>query len=172
MNNCINLTDIGQELIPQSMQRDEETQWSLITLLDECCDNYYRAFHAEELSYENSLSSTSIAGLFALSKASGKELTQRILPVLIERCKILLTKFATEEKLMGQMPLPKGRLLEILEILNWLKSLEVPPEVLQRPGPKAHLIELFPQLCELISAKELELKEKLKEVFLEITKVF
>ena len=73
---------------------------------------------------------------------------------------------------MGQMPLAKGRLVEILEVLDCLKKLKIPEGVLQRSGPKAHLIELFPQLCELITAKDLEVKEALKEVFLEVTTVF
>lgn len=70
------------------------------------------------------------------------------------------------------MPLPQGRMLELVEILKNLKELETPPDILPRPGRKSHLIELFPHLCELITAKEQEVKVLLKEVFLEIAEQF
>jgi hypothetical protein len=170
---------VKKEMIPISMTKSAALQWRLVSLLDSGCNNYYRAFHSQELSMHNSLSSVCLSGLFELSRAQTHEkedeienlsvkIAKRTTPVLISKCQDLLKKFANEEKLLGQMPLPKGRIFELLEVLENLRTFEIPEGVLERPGKKAHLIELFPQLCELITAKEQEVKESLKQVFLEI----
>lgn len=178
---------VKKSMIPASMHLQPQIQWKLVSLLDSCCDNYYRTFHAQELSLQNSLSSVCLSGLFDLSRSRpatpeeeekksvaeepiNLKIAKRITPVLISRCKDLLKRFANEERMMGQMPLPKGRLIELLEVLHSLRKLEIPQGVLSRPGPKAHLIELFPQLCELITAKEAEVKEALKQIFLEVSR--
>ena len=72
-----------------------------------------------------------------------------------------------EEKEMGIMPLPKHREIELVQLLGLIKKLEVPEGVLPRPGRKAHLFELYLILCDLVVAKEVEVKEALRDVLVE-----
>jgi len=63
---------------------------------------------------------------------------------MIERCKDLLQRFIEEDKTYGKMPLHKGRIVELMEILKNLRELEINDGILPRPGKKSHLIDLFP----------------------------
>ena len=158
---------VKQEMIPRSIMKEPELQWRLVTLLDSGCENYYRSFH--DLSFQGSLSSVCLGGLFQLCTPNfDTKVAKRVIPVLISRCRNLLKKYSSEERISGQMPLPKARQNEVIELLKMLKQLEVPEGVLSRPGPKGHLIELFAHLSELITAKDPEVKEVLKDLFLEI----
>jgi hypothetical protein len=158
-------------------------------LLDNGCENYYQQLQVYERINEGSFSSACLSGLFELSrlrlptqeeeeKKSVAEdpihlkVAKRTAPVLINRCKDLLKKFTNEEKIMGIMPLPKNRLTELLKLLEMLKNLEIPDGAIERKGPKAHLQELFLPLCDLIIAKETEVKEALREIFVEFSKGF
>lgn len=167
-------TFIKDTLIPLSLERDTDLQIRLLTLLDQGCSNYYRSFHDSSL--QDSLSTACLRFLFDLAKvedprdAQSLRISKRASPVLVGRCKDFLRRFINEEKQSGMMPLPRARLLELMEILQCLKDLNVPEGTLERPGCKAHLLDLFPQLCELITSRETEVKELLKQIFLEVAR--
>jgi len=61
--------------------------------------------------------------------------------------------------------------MEVTGVLESIKQLEVPSGVSGK-GSKAHLIDLFPNLCDLITSREPDIKELLKEVFLELSTTF
>ena len=158
-------------------------------MLDKGCENYYQQLQGYDMVINETFSSACLSGLFELSrlrlptqeeeeKKSAAEdpiylkVAKRTTPVLINRCKDLLKKFTNEEKIMGIMPLSQNRLSELLRLLEMLKNLEIPDGALERKGPKAHLQELFLPLCDLIIAKENEVKDALKEIFIEYAKFY
>mmetsp|Transcript_32957 Transcript_32957/g.57855 ORF Transcript_32957/g.57855 Transcript_32957/m.57855 type:complete len:1408 (+) Transcript_32957:50-4273(+) len=170
-------------MIPASMQLDESVQWKLVKLLDEGCSNYYRGYHKHDPSLQQSLASVCLAALLDLSRARevAVEVTEetlqlkiarRTVPVLLDRCKDMISRFIVEERQSGMMPLPRSRQKEIAELLHNLRNLEIPEQVLNRQGPKQHLLELFPSLCELVTAKDIEIREELKELLIEVSKAF
>lgn len=180
---------IKESLIPASMNMQATIQWKLISLLDNGCENYYQELRNCERIIEDSFSCACLSGLFELSrlrlptpeeeekKAVAEDpvylkVAKRTAPVLINRCKDLLKKFVNEEKVMGIMPLPKNRALELLKLLEMIKNLEIPEGAIERKGTKGHLEELFLPLTDLIIAKEPEVKEALREIFIEYSKKF
>lgn len=94
-------------------------------------------------------------------------------PQLMKRCKIVLAKFVADDKRSGALPLPSARVVEITYLLEQLKILRIDPSYWDKPAktlsdsPRRHLWDLFPLLCECITAKEVELKAVIKSVFLE-----
>jgi hypothetical protein len=175
---------ITEQLIPASMNMQNAVQKQLIDLLDKGCENYYQVYRSYEFSVDESFSFACLTGLFELSRV--REPTQeeedkkpvaedplylkvakKTTPVLVRRCQELLEKFVNEEKGMGIMPLPKHREMELVKLLELIKKLEVPEGVLKKPGKKAHLFELYLVLCDLVIAKEVEVKDALKDVLIE-----
>lgn len=94
-------------------------------------------------------------------------------PQLMKRCKIVLAKFVADDKRSGALPLASARVVEITYLLEQLKILRIDPSYWDKPAktlsdsPRRHLWDLFPLLCECITAKEVELKTVIKSVFLE-----
>lgn len=156
-------------ILASSHTVDSKIAGRVIGIIDNGCDSYYKALHATELVLQKSFYSSCFYSLLSLSQESSN-CAHVALPVLVNRSKEILVKFSKEEKLTGQMPLPRARLLDILDMLNSIKKLEIPLGILAKPGKKGHLLEVFPQLCELITVKDPEIKESLKQVFLEISK--
>lgn len=168
-------------MIPASMQLEEAVQWRLVKLLDEGCSNYYRGYHKHDPSLQQSLASVCLAALLDLSRAREVaievteetlqlKIARRTVPVLLDRCKDMISRFIVEERQSGMMPLPRSRQKEIAELLHSIRSLEIPEQVLNRQGPKQHLLELFPCLCELVTAKDIEIREELKELLIEVSR--
>lgn len=160
-----NLTNL---LIGEAIS-DQDLKLQFINIIDNGCDSFYKGIYVQELILRKSFTNVCFASLLKLSQEQSKSASICV-SVLVNRCKDLLVKFSKEEKLSGMMPLPKVKLLEMLEVLKELKKLEVVTGSLGKPGKKAHLLEIFPQLCELITVKDSEIKEVLKQVFLEISK--
>ena len=180
---------IKEGLIPASMSMQATIQWRLISLLDNGCDNYYQQLQISDKPITELFSFACLSGLFELSKLristpeevekkSAAEdpvylkVAKRTAPVLINRCKDILKKFLNEEKAMGIMLLSKNRIIELVQLLEMIKNLEIPDGALERKGNKAHLQELFLSLCELVVFKEIEVKEIVKEIFVEYYKLF
>lgn len=174
---------VKEQLIPASMAMPSNIQWKVIGLLDNGCDNYYQNIQIYDKINDKSFPFACLSGLFELCKAkppkNGKEIPEdevyyeiakKTIPVLINRCKDIIKKFAEEEKILGIMPLSKNRLQELLKLLEMLKNFEMPSGIIKGKGNKPHLEELFLPLCDLIIAKEIEVKEALREVFIEFSK--
>jgi hypothetical protein len=97
------------------------------------------------------------------------------LPQLLKRCKIVLSKFISDDKKSGALPLPAARVVEVSFLLDQLKLLRIDPALWATPpklesiasSNRRHLWELFPLLCECITAKEAQIKAIIKNIFLE-----
>lgn len=97
------------------------------------------------------------------------------LPHLLKRCKVVISKFLADDKRSGALPLPATRVVEITYLLEQLKSLRVDSTLWAEPpkvesigaSQRRHLWELFPLLCECITAKEPGIKSIIKSVFLD-----
>ena len=148
---------------------NKSTIQSIITIIDTGCESYYKAIHASELFLSKSFPNSCFNSLLTLCKENSKSSALAV-PVFVARCKETITKFSKEEKLSGQMPLPKAKLLDMLDFLNEIKKLDIASGSFANSGKKAHLLEIFPQLCELITVKDADIKESLKQVFLEISR--
>lgn len=176
---------ISENLIPASMTMQGAIQSRLISILDGCCNNYYYVYRIYEFSVDQSFGFACLSELFELSRLREPtqeekdkkpvaedplyiKIAKKTVPVLISRCQELLTQFVQEEKSMGIMPLAKNRELELTSLLKLIKSLEIPENILKKPGKKAHLFDLYLDLCDLIIAKEIDVKDLLREIFIEI----
>lgn len=156
-------------ILKETRIENSQVLQKLVGVIDNGCDSFYKAIHAQELILQKSFMSACFNALLSLSQENSF-CAQVSGPVLVGRCKEILLKFGKEEKLSGQMPLPRVKLLEMLDFLNSLRILDISATALAKPGKKGHLMEIFPQLCELITVKDSEIKEALKQVFLEISR--
>ena len=95
-------------------------------------------------------------------------------PVLINRCRDTLKKYASDEQKSGNMTLPRQRVSEAVFILEKLRQLDCYPEVagaLPQAGKskKSHLVQLMPVFADLVLSNEASLKEHLRLIFLDIS---
>ena len=111
--------------------------------------------------------------------------------MIIQKAIVNLKKFREEEKKMGDMPLNRGRIYEIISLLTNLKKLEIYPcfndlnkeefKVKQNKevneydfiskSKKLHLFYIQPILSDFIYSKENSIKSLIKEIFNEITNI-
>ena len=91
-------------------------------------------------------------------------------PVLINRCRDTLKKYAMDEMKSGNMSLPRQRVSEAAFILEKLRQLDCYPEIQsQYKSKKGHLVSLMPIFAELVMSNEAGLKEHLRLIFLDIS---
>jgi hypothetical protein len=157
------------ELLYEQIVEDQDILKAFIGVIDSGCESFYKIVHTQELTLQKALNNTCFSCLLKLSSLQSK-CADVASHVMVNRCREIIGKFCKEEKLSGMMPLPRIKLLEMFEVLDSIKKHEVSEGVLKKPGKKAHLLELFPQLCELITAKDPDVKESLKEIFLEVSR--
>eukprot|EP01125_Pyxidicula_operculata_P001317 TRINITY_DN11210_c0_g1_i1.p1 TRINITY_DN11210_c0_g1~~TRINITY_DN11210_c0_g1_i1.p1 ORF type:complete len:1551 (-),score=285.62 TRINITY_DN11210_c0_g1_i1:70-4206(-) len=88
---------------------------------------------------------------------------------LIEKCRSVFAMFIKDEQRNGSFPMSKDRLEEMHNLLINLKTLDLAESVsFKKTGSKAHLIELFGDLSNLITTNDAPTRETLKTVFLEL----
>jgi len=98
---------------------------------------------------------------------TANEIAKIVGPRLIAKCKTLLQTFVLDER--SGTTLDRSRVSEIVFILKQLDTLNVSPVIsLKRSGPKAHLLELFPVLCDCITTNETKIKQYLQKIFFRI----
>jgi len=93
-------------------------------------------------------------------------------PVLINRCRDTLKKYASDEQKSGNMTLPRQRVSEAVFILEKLRQLDCYPEVTHTRGgksKKSHLVSLMPVFADLVLSNEASLKEHLRLIFLDVS---
>ena len=114
-------------------------------------------------------------------------------PVLINRCRDTLRKYASDEQKSGNMTLPRQRVSEAVFILEKLRQLDCFPEMQhhsasplqispftmqtnmnqftmpQLKSKKGHLVQLMPIFADLVLSNEASLKEHLRLIFLDIS---
>lgn len=134
-------------------------------LMKQCYASLFDAVHVSNKSSAASANSISIENRMSVARLA--------LPQLMKRCKNVLSKFIADDKRSGALPLPSARVVEVTYLLEQLKTLRIDPSLWENPAktlsdsPRRHLWELFPLLCECITAKEAELKNVVKSVFQE-----
>ncbi|KAI9186171.1 hypothetical protein LWI28_014359 [Acer negundo] len=111
------------------------------------------------------------------------EVSKISITILLSRCEYILNKFFTDEKDLGDRPLPTARLEEIVYVLQELAHLNIhsdtAPTLPLHPKLKSvltgeenhnnhpHLLVLFPSFCELVISREYKVRE-LVQVLLRI----
>jgi len=99
--------------------------------------------------------------------------TRIVLRELMKRCKEVLRQFVLDDRQMGNLPLPRARLVEVNFLLSQLKNLQLKdaealwdtPNKMRLSPSRRHLWELYPEFCDCITVREQEIKEQLKEIF-------
>eukprot|EP01090_Pellita_catalonica_P020068 TRINITY_DN7001_c0_g2_i1.p1 TRINITY_DN7001_c0_g2~~TRINITY_DN7001_c0_g2_i1.p1 ORF type:complete len:374 (+),score=70.81 TRINITY_DN7001_c0_g2_i1:650-1771(+) len=108
------------------------------------------------------------------------QLAQAAVPLVLERAKEILEKFLEQESCAakGEAKLPAFRLSEVYIILEHLLRLRLRKEALQGgdlaahtaslavSGERAHLLMLYPLLCECITTREPKIRSILRSIFL------
>ncbi|KAL7066864.1 hypothetical protein ACR3K2_26970 [Cryptosporidium serpentis] len=95
-----------------------------------------------------------------------------ILPVLYNRVRKILHDFALDDIQNGLRPLPQHRIDEVHVALNKLRNLKVNQANIrthiQKTRYNQHIADLYPQLVECISCKDLGIRQHLKKVLLKL----
>ncbi|KAI9254748.1 hypothetical protein EDC94DRAFT_678828 [Helicostylum pulchrum] len=125
---------------------------------------------------KESFAYASLMTLFTLCSAEKKdhlEVRKRIakvaIPVLLERCEIVLKNYTADEPLLGRCPFPRVRKEEMLFFLKQSIQLKLQENILATTagddnqnivkqlllsGPRAHLFYLYPSLCSMITCED------------------
>jgi hypothetical protein len=132
------------------------------------------------------LSHSCLMALFLLSRAGmpGSMPTSRFsrhesiaaltAPLLFHRCRSILESYLALDRFHApNVPVPRCRREELGFVLRELCTLEIHPSVTaplfthrsSPTGTRAHLLKLFPILCQCITMRESELRELLRDVF-------
>ncbi|XP_061349388.1 uncharacterized protein LOC133294681 isoform X2 [Gastrolobium bilobum] len=139
-------------------------------------------------------SSTCLQKLFSLSSYSNEvnwnmtrsEVSKISITVLMIRCEYILSRFLTDENGLGEYPLPKARLEEIIYVLQELACLVIHPEAAsmlplhprlrtglaedKKHDNRPHLFVLLPSFCELVTSRELRIRELVQVLLRLVTK--
>lgn len=96
-----------------------------------------------------------------------KRIAQVAIPVLLERCEIILKNYTADEPLLGRCPFPRVRKEEMLFFLRQAIRLELQENILTiddgetnnvkrllLSGPRAHLFYLYHSLCNMITCED------------------
>ncbi|XP_058754253.1 uncharacterized protein LOC131627411 isoform X2 [Vicia villosa] len=138
---------------------------------------------------------TCLQKLFSLSSYSNEinwnmtrtEVSKISIMVLMNRCEYILSRFLTDEKGLGEYPLPKARLEEINYVLKELACLLIHPDVAsilplrpclrtdllddkEKHGNRSHLFVLLPSFCDLVTSRELRIRELVQVLLQFVTK--
>ncbi|KAI4301884.1 hypothetical protein L6164_035121 [Bauhinia variegata] len=104
------------------------------------------------------------------------EVSKISIRILMTRCEYILSRFLMDENESGERPLPKARLEEITYVLQELARLVVHPDTAsilplhphlrsglakdkEKHDKRPHLLVLFPSFCDLVTSRELRIRE-------------
>ncbi|ERM93505.1 protein MON2 homolog isoform X2 [Amborella trichopoda] len=106
--------------------------------------------------------------------------------VLMNRCEFMLQRFLIDENVLGEAPVPSVRVVEVVFVLQELARLVIHPamaSVLPLPAYVrerasqdkdregcAHLLVIFPSLCELVVSREARVRELVQVLLRLITR--
>ncbi|EEA06491.1 uncharacterized protein CMU_009830 [Cryptosporidium muris RN66] len=95
-----------------------------------------------------------------------------IIPILYNRVRKILHNFALDDIQNGLRPLPQHRIDEVHVTLNKLRNLKVNQANIRTHNQETrynqHIADLYPQLIECISCKDLGIRQHLKKVLLKL----
>ncbi|XP_018483398.1 uncharacterized protein LOC108854355 isoform X2 [Raphanus sativus] len=178
------LDGLGDVILKSTVDAPREVLERLVLTLDRCASRTCSLpIETVELmpAHCSRFSLTCLQKLFSLSSFETEnwhptraEVSRISITTLMERCEFILSRFLIDENNVGTRPIPTARLEEIIFVLQELERLTIHPEsasVLQlRPSLKtilqednrdsrAHLLVLFPSLCEIVLSREMPVRE-------------
>ncbi|RID59671.1 hypothetical protein BRARA_F02886 [Brassica rapa] len=178
------LDGLGDVILKSTVDAPREVLERLVLTLDRCASRTCSLpIETVELmpAHCSRFSLTCLQKLFSLSSfetenwhSTRAEVSRISITTLMERCEFILSRFLIDENNLGKRPIPTARLEEIIFTLQELDRLTIHPEtasVLQlRPSLKnilqednrdsrAHLLVLFPSLCEIVLSREMPVRE-------------
>ncbi|KAJ0253818.1 ARM repeat superfamily protein [Hirschfeldia incana] len=178
------LDGLGDVILKSTVDAPREVLERLVLTLDRCASRTCSLpIETVELmpAHCSRFSLTCLQKLFSLSSfetenwhSTRAEVSRISITTLMERCEFILSRFLIDENNLGTRPIPTARLEEIIFALGELERLTIHPEtasVLQlQPSLKtilqednrdsrAHLLVLFPSLCEIVLSREMPVRE-------------
>ncbi|KAF7805180.1 protein MON2-like protein isoform X1 [Senna tora] len=181
------LNVLGDTVLKLPIDAPMDILQRLVSTLDRCASRTCSLpVETVELmpSHCSRFSLTCLQKLFSLSSYSNEagwnltrsEVSKISITMLMTRCEYILSRFQTDENELGELPLPKARLEEIIYVLQELARLVIHhstasilplhpylrsglSEDEEKPQKRPHLFVLFPSFCELVLSRELRIRE-------------
>ncbi|KFK26462.1 hypothetical protein AALP_AA8G252200 [Arabis alpina] len=180
------LNGLGDIILKSTVDAPREVLERLVSTLDRCASRTCSLpVETVELmpAHCSRFSLTCLQKLFSLSSFSSEtenwhstraEVSKISIVTLMDRCEFILSRFLIDENNLGNRPIPTARLEEILFTLQELDRLTIHPEaasvlplqpylktILREDNrdTRAHLLVLFPSLCELVLSREMRVRE-------------
>ncbi|XP_019097538.1 PREDICTED: protein MON2 homolog isoform X8 [Camelina sativa] len=180
------LNGLGDIILMSTVDAPREVLERLVSTLDRCASRTCSLpVETVELmpAHCSRFSLTCLQKLFSLSSFSSEtkewhstsaEVSKISIITLMARCEFILCTFLIDENNLGNRPIPTARLEEIIFILQELGHLSIHPEVASvlplqpylktilredNRDTRAHLLVLFPSLCELVLSRETQVRE-------------
>ncbi|KAI3894720.1 hypothetical protein MKX03_033369 [Papaver bracteatum] len=178
---------LGDNILSEQSDAPDDILLRLISTLDRCASRTCcLPVETVELmpSHCSKFSLTCLQKLFLLCRYSNKanvwsaarsRVSRISISVLTKRCEFILDKFLIDEKDLGERLLPALRIEEIVYVLEELSHLIIHIETastlplrpylieglprIENYGSRAHLLVLFPSLCELVISRETRVRE-------------
>ncbi|KAL1220843.1 hypothetical protein V5N11_016851 [Cardamine amara subsp. amara] len=180
------LNGLGDIILKSTIDAPREVLERLVSTLDRCASRTCSLpVETVELmpAHCSRFSLTCLQKLFSLSSFSSEtedwqstraEVSRISIIMLMGRCEFILSRFLIDENNLGNRPIPTARLEEIIFALQELDRLTIHPEAASvlplQPNLKtilrednrdtrAHLLVLFPSLCEIVLSRETRVRE-------------
>ncbi|XP_054804330.1 uncharacterized protein LOC129307410 isoform X2 [Prosopis cineraria] len=178
---------LGDTVLKLPIDAPTDILWRLVNTLDRCASRTCSLpVETVELmpSHCSRFSLTCLQKLFVLSSFSNEadwsltrsEVSKISLTMLMTRCEYIFTRFQMDENELGEHPLPKARLEEIMYVLQELAHLVIHPDTAfalplhpylrgglaeekEKPHGRPHLLVLLPSFSELVLSRELRIRE-------------
>ncbi|CAN8255686.1 unnamed protein product [Cochlearia groenlandica] len=180
------LDGLGDIILKSAVDAPKEVLERLVSTLDRCASRTSSLpVETVELmpSHCSTFSLTCLEKLFSLSSFSSEtenwhstraEVSKIAIVTLMDRCIFILNRFLIDESNLGKRQIPVTRLEEIIFTLQKLDSLAIHPEAAsvlplqpylksilheENRDTRAHLLVLFPSLCEIVLSRETSVRE-------------
>lgn len=181
------LTTLSDKILKSQIDAHVDILQRLVSTLDRCASRTCSLpVETVELlpSHCFRFSLTCLQKLFSLASFENEvgdwsstrlEVSKVTIMVLMERCEYIFNRFLIDEAYLGERPFPMARLEEVVYVLQELARLIIHPDTasvlplkrhLKHDGPtggshgvRAHLLVLYPSLCELVISREPKVRE-------------
>ncbi|AED93753.1 ARM repeat superfamily protein [Arabidopsis thaliana] len=178
------LNGLGDIILKSTVDAPREVLERLVSTLDRCASRTCSLpVETVELmpAHCSRFSLTCLQKLFSLSSSETEnwhstraEVSKISITTLMARCEFILSRFLIDENNLGNRPIPTARLEEIIFTLQELYRLSIHPEVASvlplqpylknvlredNRDTRAHLLVLFPSLCEIVLSREMRVRE-------------
>lgn len=181
------LNILGDNILKSPIDASADILQRLVSTLDRCASRTCTLpIDTVELMpiHSSRFSLTCLEKLFSLTSYDSEacnwnsvtsDISKISVMVLMARCEYILNRFLIDENDLGERPLPKARLEEMIYVLQQLARLVIHKETVcelplhphlrrgLRPDDeynrRAHLLVLFPSFCELVASRESRVRE-------------